>query len=128
MTEDNIIKTKTYILKELNYLNNWLKFRNPKKITIRANDLFDEYKLLKSSDSSVLREKVGEHLLNKVSMLKKIIDDKIDNINVFNDFIKIVKKEFNDNSVIMKNIDETVKLHKQYINDLEKGKDIIAKI
>ncbi len=49
MSEDNIIKTKTYMLKELNYLNNWLKFRNPKKITIRANDLLDEYKLLKSS-------------------------------------------------------------------------------
>jgi len=125
MSEDNIIKTKTYILKELNYLNNWLKFRNPKKITIRANDLLDEYKLLKSSN---LKDKVGEHLLNKVSMLKKIINDKIENINVFNDFIKIVKKEFNDNSVIMKNIEETIKLHKQYINDLEKGKYIIAKI
>lgn len=127
MSED-IIKTKTYILKELNYLNNWLKFRNPKKITIRANDLFEEYKLLKSSDSSSLREQFGENLLDNISGLKKIIDEKIKNISVFNNFIKIVKKEFNDNSVIMKNIDETVKLHKQYINDLEKGKDIIAKI
>ncbi len=64
----------------------------------------------------------------KLNILNKTIDSKIDNIKVFDNFIKIIKPEFKDNMVVMKFIDETVKLHNDYNNDLQKAKKIIAKL
>jgi hypothetical protein len=69
-----------------------------------------------------------QHLYDKASIFKKTIDNKIDNIKVFDNFIKIVKPEFKDNMVVMKFIDETVKLHNDYNNDLENARNIIAKL
>jgi len=38
---DGQIKIKTNMIKELNYLNNWLKLRHPRKMSIKAKDLND---------------------------------------------------------------------------------------
>ena len=127
MDKDGEIKIKTNMLKELNYLNDWLKSRNPKKMSIKAKDLNDEFKIIKKS-SSYLKDKMEQHLYDKASIFKKTIDNKIDNIKVFDNFIKIVRPEFKDNTVVMKFIDETVKLHNDYNNDLEKARNIIAKL
>lgn len=127
MDKNGHIKIKTNMLKELNYLNDWLKARHPKKMSIKAKDLNDEFKIMKNS-SSYLKDKMEQHLYDKASILKKTIDNKIDNIKVFDNFIKIVRPEFKDNMVVMKYIDETVKLHNDYNNDLEKARNIIAKL
>lgn len=127
MDKDGHIKIKTNMLKELNYLNDWLKSRHPKKMSIKAKDLNDEFKIMKNS-SSYLKDKMEQHLYDKALILKKTIDNKIDNIKVFDNFIKIVRPEFKDNMVVMKFIDETVKLHNDYNNDLEKARNIIAKL
>ena len=127
MDKDGEIKIKTNMLKELNYLNDWLKSRNPKKMSIKAKDLNDEFKIIKKS-SSYLKDKMEQHLYDKASIFKKTIDNKIDNIKVFDNFIKIVRPEFKDNIVVMKFIDETVKLHNDYNNDLEHARNIIAKL
>lgn len=127
MDKDGHVKIKTNMLKELNYLNDWLKSRHPKKMSIKAKDLNDEFKIMKNS-SSYLKDKMEQHLYDKASIFKKTIDNKIDNIKVFDNFIKIVRPEFKDNIVVMKFIDETVKLHNDYNNDLEKARNIIAKL
>jgi hypothetical protein len=127
MDKDGHVKIKTNMLKELNYLNDWLKSRHPKKMSIKAKDLNDEFKIMKNS-SSYLKDKMEQHLYDKASIFKKTIDNKIDNIKVFDNFIKIVRPEFKDNTVVMKFIDETVKLHNDYNNDLEKARNIIAKL
>ncbi len=126
MDKDGHIKIKTNMLKELNYLNDWLKSRHPKKMSIKAKDLNEEFKIMKKS--SYLKDKMEQHLYDKASIFKKTIDNKIDNIKVFDNFIKIVKPEFKDNMVVMKFIDETVKLHNDYNNDLENARNIIAKL
>ena len=126
MDKDGHIKIKTNMLKELNYLNDWLKSRHPKKMSIKAKDLNEEFKIMKKS--SYLKDKMEQHLYDKALILKKTIDNKIDNIKVFDNFIKIVRPEFKDNMVVMKFIDETVKLHNDYNNDLEKARNIIAKL
>ncbi len=64
MDKDGIIKIKTNMLKELNYLNNWLKSRHPKKMSIKAKDLNEELKIIKSS-SSYLKDKMEQHLYDK---------------------------------------------------------------
>lgn len=89
-------------------------------MSIKAKDLNEEFKIMKKSSSSYLKDKMEEHLYDKASIFKKTID----NIKVFDNFIKIVKPEFKNNTVAMKFIDETVKLH----NDLENAKNIIAKL
>jgi len=127
MDKDGHVKIKTNMLKELNYLNDWLKSRHPKKMSIKAKDLNDEFKIMRNS-SSYLKDKMEQHLYDKASIFKKTIDNKIDNIKVFDNFIKIVRPEFKDNTVVMKFIDETVKLHNDYNNDLEKARNIIAKL
>jgi len=127
MDKDGHVKIKTNMLKELNYLNDWLKSRHPKKMSIKAKDLNDEFKIMRNS-SSYLKDKMEQHPYEKASIFKKTIDTKIDNIKVFDNFIKIVRPEFKDNMVVMKFIDETVKLHNDYNNDLEKARNIIAKL
>ena len=47
MDKDGHIKIKTNMLKELNYLNDWLKSRHPKKMSIKAKDLNEEFKIMK---------------------------------------------------------------------------------
>ena len=42
MDKDGAIKLRTNMLKEVNYLNDWLKSRNPKKMSIKAKDLNEE--------------------------------------------------------------------------------------
>jgi hypothetical protein len=127
MDKDGAIKLRTNMLKELNYLNDWLKSRNPKKMSIKAKDLNEEFKVMKNS-SSYLKDKMEQHLYDKATIFKKTIDNKIDNTKVFDNFIKIVRPEFKDNTVAMKFIDETVKLHTNYNNDLENARNIIAKL
>ncbi len=48
MDKDGHIKIKTNMLKELNYLNDWLKSRHPKKMSIKAKDLNEEFKIMKN--------------------------------------------------------------------------------
>lgn len=127
MDKDGAIKLRTNMLKEVNYLNDWLKSRHPKKMSIKAKDLNEEFKVMKNS-SSYLKDKMEQHLYDKATILKKTIDNKIDNTKVFDNFIKIVRPEFKDNIVAMKFIDETVKLHNNYNNDLENARTIIAKL
>jgi len=114
-------------LRELNYLNDWLKYRNPKKMTNRATELIDENKFIKLAPDDI-KDKLGEHLNEKVEIIKEAIDRKLYNKIVFDNFIKMIKPEFKDNNTIIKQIDETIKLHDQFYNDLKKAKSIIAKI
>jgi Mlc titration factor MtfA (ptsG expression regulator) len=122
-----ISKIQINLLKELNYLNNWLKDRNNKKLTNRAIDLLQEKKLIKNT-SQQIKDKLEQHIIDKANILGEIIDRKINNMSVFNNFIKIIKPEFKGNDLIMKHIDETIKYHNIYQSDLKKAKDIINKI
>jgi len=122
-----ISKIQINLLKELNYLNNWLKDRNNKKLTNRAIDLLQEKKLIKNT-SQQIKDKLEQHIIDKANILGETIDRKINNMSVFNNFIKIIKPEFKGNDLIMKHIDETIKYHNIYQSDLKKAKDIINKI
>lgn len=122
-----ISKIQINLLKELNYLNNWLKDRNNKKLTNRAIDLLQEKKLIKNT-SQQIKDKLEQHIIDKANILGETIDRKINNMSVFNNFIKIIKPEFKGNDLIMKHIDETIKYHNVYQSDLKKAKDIINKI
>lgn len=122
-----ISKIQINLLKELNYLNNWLKDRNNKKLTNRALDLLEEKKLIKNT-SQQIKDKLEQHIIDKANILGETIDRKINNMSVFNNFIKIIKPEFKGNDLIMKHIDETIKYHNIYQSDLKKAKDIINKI
>ena len=122
-----ISKIQVNLLRELNYLNNWLKDRNAKKLTNRANDLLYELKIIKNS-SPQLRDKLEQHIKDKANILGDTINTKVNNIGVFNNFIKIIKSEFKGNDLIIKHIDDTIKYHNIYQSDLKKAKDIINKI
>lgn len=114
-------------LKELNYLNNWLKMRNPKKMTTRVQDLIDEIKIIKNSGEPI-KVKMEQHLKDKTEIIKDAIERKLDDLIVFDNFIKIIKPNFKENSVIMKHINDTIKHHDIYSNDLRKAKELIEKI
>lgn len=127
--DDYIYLTKVHLnlLKELNYLNDWLKSRNPKKMTSKVQDLMEEFKLIKKADQP-LKSKMEHHLKDKTAIIKDAIDRKLDDIIVFDNFIKIVKSDFKGNDVVGKHIEETVKLHDVYNNDLRKAKELIDKL
>jgi hypothetical protein len=118
---------KINILKELNYLNHWLKSRNPKKMTLRVNDLLDEAKLIKTS-SHHLKPSLQQHLYDKANYINDTIHQKLENTKVIDNFIKIIKPDFKDNNQVLKSIDDVKKMHDVYYKDLIKAKDLIAKI
>ena len=118
---------KINILKELNYLNHWLKSRNPKKMTLRVNDLLDEAKLIKTSLHH-LKSYLQQHLYDKANYINDKIDKKLENTKVVDNFIKIIKPDFKDNNQVLKNIDDVKKMHDVYYKDLVKAKDLIATI
>lgn len=120
-------KVQLTLLKELDYLNNWLKMRNPKKMTTRVQDLIDEIKVIKNSGEPI-KAKMEQHLKDKTEIIKDAIERKLDDLIVFDNFIKIIKPDFKENSVIMKHINDTIKHHDIYSNDLRKAKELIAKI
>ena len=123
----NLSKAQLHLIKELNYLNNWLKSRNPKKMTSRVQDLMDEVKILKDTNQP-LKSKMEQHLKDKAEIIKDAIERKLDDIVVFDNFIKIIKPDFRDNSVVMKFIEDTVKHHDIYTSDLRKARELIAKL
>jgi len=124
---NKIDKIKFYYLKELNFLNQWLKSRNPKKMTLRVNDLIEEVKIFKTAPNYI-KPTLQQHILKKADFIKKTIDNKIENVKAIDNFLKIIKTDFKDNNAILKNIEETKKMHDSYYNDLKKANDLIAKI
>ena len=76
--DDYIYLTKVHLnlLKELNYLNDWLKSRNPKKMTSRVQDLMEEFKLIKKADQP-LKSKMEHHLKDKNCYYKRCYRQKI---------------------------------------------------
>lgn len=112
------------LIMQLEHVHGWLENKGAKKLSHWAHELMEHTKVAQEAPE-YLRADMLRHLDSKKKLLREKANNHIAHKDVFDEFIKLLKKAFPSNRTINKRITATIKLHEQFLADAKKAKELV---